>query len=86
MSTERIEEFKVETNKDTVLQKLLQQTKRGWPENKHSVDPEIHQFWSVRHEISEEDRLLLRGERLIVPRTLIKNCNAHKDPRESFGN
>jgi hypothetical protein len=70
VSTESIEKLKVETNKDTVLQKLLQQTKRGWPENRHSVDPEIHQLWSVRHEISEEDGLLLRGERLIVPRTL----------------
>ena len=66
----KIEEFKTETDNDKILQKLINIVKTGWPENKSSVDPQVREYWFIRHEISEQEGLLLRGERLIVPSSL----------------
>ena len=60
----------MEVNADTVLQKLSETVKQGWPERKSMVDPVIREYWSIKDEINVQDQFLLRWERLIVPATL----------------
>ena len=45
---------------------------RGWPENKRQINPRITQYWNFRDEISYFDGLLLKGEKVIVPRSMQK--------------
>ena len=70
ITTQKLEQFKVEVNADTVLQKLSETVKQGWPERKSMVDPVIREYWSIKDEINVQDQFLLRWERLIVPATL----------------
>ena len=70
ITTQKLEQFKVEVNADTVLQKLSETVKQGWPERKLMVDPVIREYWSIKDEINVQDQLPLRRERLIVPATL----------------
>ena len=70
VSTRKLDQFRAETAEDTVLQKLQRTVHSGWPDEKSSVDMDLRQYWSVRHEISQQDGNLLRGERLTVPSSL----------------
>ena len=47
--------------RETVLQ--------GWPQIK-KVDPCLREYWNFRDELSEMDEFLLKGERLIVPKSM----------------
>ena len=40
----------------------------GWPLNITELPPELRPFWTFREEIAIEDGLLLKGERLIIPK------------------
>ena len=52
ITTQKLEQFKVEVNADTVLQKLSEIVKQGWPERKSMVDPVIREYWSIKDEIN----------------------------------
>ena len=56
------------TQKDETMQRLQDMVKRGWPENKKDVDPELISYFHVRDEISIGDDLIFRGERVVIPR------------------
>lgn len=70
ISTPKLAQFKIEVDKDHELIKLKEAVRNGWPSHKAALDPEIHVYWAIKEEISEQEGLLLRGERLIVPRAM----------------
>ena len=41
----------------------------GWPTYAKDCDPELKDCWSYHEEISLEDRILFKGQRLIVPKS-----------------
>ena len=43
---------------------------KGWPEIKQDIDPSIMTFWNYRDELSYLDGLLLKGERIIIPKSM----------------
>ena len=51
--------------KDTIL--------NGWPENKKQLNPRITHFWNFRDEISHFDGLMLKGEKVIIPKSMQKS-------------
>lgn len=67
---ERLKKLKEETKFDKTLQKLTMTAVNGWPEDKHEVPAEILPFYSFRDEITIQDGLLFKGERVIVPTSL----------------
>ena len=71
-SQSKLSEFKEETLKDMELNILKDTVSRGWPENKRQINPRITQNWNFRDEISCFDGLLLKGENVIVPRSMQK--------------
>ena len=71
ISPKRLNDFKQETTKDDVLQKLKYFTVNGWPEKKN-VRLEVRPYFNCRDEISYSHRLLLKGEKIIVPSSLCK--------------
>ena len=76
ISDERLIEIKVETEADATLQLLEETILQGWPDNKEHVPPQIFPYFSTRDELSIQDGLVFRGERVVVPAKLrhdIKN-------------
>lgn len=69
VSPVRMNKFKAETATDPVLQKIALYSRKGWPQHRSAVDPVAHPYWQYRLEIHEEEGLLFRGPRLIIPKT-----------------
>ena len=64
------EEVKRETEADRDMQMLKQIIKEGWPENKEDVPESLRAYFDIRDTLGEQDGILLKGERVIIPRTL----------------
>jgi len=63
----KMQEFKDKTAKDQTLQLLSHQVVQGWPDSIKKVDSVVKPYWSMRDDISVEDRILLLGSRVMVP-------------------
>ena len=59
-----------ETGLDTQLQTLKATVLSGWPENRTEVNPAKHQYWNFRYEISVQNGILFKGQRIIIPTAL----------------
>ena len=62
--------FKDATEKDDVLKHLKQVISCGWPDNKDDLQPELRPYFNYRDEMSLEDGIITRGERIVVPSSL----------------
>ena len=52
------------------MQKLIQTITSGWPELRAKCSPEVLEFWNHRDEVSLEDDLIFRGQKLLIPPAL----------------
>ena len=57
-----------ETDKDPLLQEVLEYVRTRWP--KRVLNPAAVPFFRVRNELKRVGRYLLRGNRIVIPRTL----------------
>ena len=62
--------FKDATEKDEILNNLKQVISRGWPDSKDDLQPELRPYFHYRDEMSLEDGIITRGERIVVPTSL----------------
>ena len=69
ISQSRLDQFRLETQKDQILQTLICYAINGWPE-KHQVPKELFPYYSHRSEIKYHEGILLKNQRIIVPTTL----------------
>lgn len=67
MGQEKLENFRLETEKDDTLQVLKTTILKGRPEDKSKVLPRVTPYYSVSDELSCYDGLVFRGERLVAP-------------------
>ena len=70
VSDQKITELRTESNKDNDLLILKEYAQRGWPDKKQDCNPSVQAYWTFREEISCVDGILLKGDRIIVPKTL----------------
>ena len=49
---------------------LREQIARGWPQKVKMLSPDVAPYFPIRHELSVENTLVLRGTRLVVPISL----------------
>ncbi len=76
ISATRLEEIRSATEKDKTLQSLRDVIMSGWPEHRSLVLPEISAYYTYRDELTIQDGIILRGERVVIPMSLrsdIKN-------------
>ena len=66
----RLQSIKTTTARDEDLCQLQNIILNGWPDNKSNVPLELHEYWSCRDELSVADGLILRGDRIVIPREL----------------
>ena len=65
MRPEKIQKLQLETSKVETLQ-LLKAT-IGWQEDRSKLPPQLTPYYDVRDELGVYDRLVFKGERLVVP-------------------
>ena len=70
ISEQQLSEIKQETAKDPTLQTLKNVILRGWPENSSSVPKEVSEYLNVRDELAVQDRIIFKGQRCVIPKTL----------------
>ena len=68
-ATTTLESYKAAQSEDPVCTVLSRYCRDGWP-NKHDIDPTLKPYWEARGEISVGEGLLLRGNRIVVPKAL----------------
>ena len=66
-TADTLEEFRRAIEDNPVMQCLRRFIQHGWPKHKSAVPPEIQSYWGIRDELHDADRLLLFGDRLIMP-------------------
>ncbi|KAK7103074.1 hypothetical protein V1264_021199 [Littorina saxatilis] len=69
-SDKRMQEIAVETKKDRLIQEALRYTREGWPQYITEVEDGLRDYYAVRSELSENQGLLTRGKRIVVPASL----------------
>ena len=67
VSKARLQELRLATQSDASLHSLAKTAHKGWPQSKKDCPEQLLDFWSFRQEISKEDGLVYRNQRLIVP-------------------
>ena len=65
----RLLELNSATKEDRSMQQLQQVIVEGWPEDKIHLDPEVRPYFSMRNEMTVQDGLIFRGNRVVVPMT-----------------
>ena len=69
-SPECTNDIRAGTKADPALTALSDMIVNGWPSNLQDVPPHIRSFWSYRDELSVEDGIVLKGNRVVIPKTL----------------
>ena len=69
-SPTRIVEIRMETSKDSTLHALCEIISLGCPENIAHCPTHVMPFWNFRDELSVEDGLIVKGQRIILPMSL----------------
>ncbi|XP_062499663.1 uncharacterized protein K02A2.6-like [Corticium candelabrum] len=69
VSQVRLADIRNATKTDTAMQQLKQTILQGWPDNKHTLPGSIAEFFNVRDELVIQDDIILRGNRVVVPRS-----------------
>ena len=65
-----IVEIRMGTSKDSTLHALCEIISLGWPENSAHCPTHSMPFWYFRDELSVEDGLIQKGQRIILPKSL----------------
>ena len=74
LTEQKIEELRQETAKDKMMQELVKVAVTGWPEDKKNLHPLITPYAEFQEEISYTDGILLKGQRVIVPKSMQKEA------------
>ena len=64
---ERLEKLKEATAQDDNLQTLKHIIMSGWPEDKAKLPAEITPYFTFRDELSVQDGLIIKGDRVVIP-------------------
>ena len=67
ISKTRQQELRLATQSDPTLCSLSKTINEGWPQSRKDCSEQFLEFWNFRQEISEENGILYKNHRLIVP-------------------
>ena len=65
-----LQEIKQHTAKDESLLELIKVIKAGWPETKGELSHLVLPYFGKRDELSVDDGMVVKGERLVIPKSL----------------
>ena len=67
IKSDRLDEIRVATERDESLSCLKSTIMKGWPPNKDAVPISLTPYFSYRDELTVQDGVILRGERVVIP-------------------
>ena len=67
---DRLQRIKEATAKDSNMKKLQEVIAEGWPEEKHKLSTEVIVYFQCRDELTVQDGLIFKGDRVIIPASL----------------
>ena len=70
---ENLEEIRMLTESDLKVLKTTITIQNGWPDEKDKVNTEIRQYFNIRNELTVHDGIILKGERIVIPKSLRKD-------------
>lgn len=70
ISHEKKEIYKIETDKDAVLNKLKAYLNDGWPSRKKEVAESCRFYWKFMNDLVIDDNLVFLNDRIIIPLSL----------------
>ena len=68
-----LRELKKVTAEDETLKMVIQFIRHGWPDEKREVPPIARAYFNYREELTNEDGVVLKGSRLVIPQQLRKD-------------
>ena len=66
----KLDEIRELTSQDTALQHLKDMIIHGWPDYITDCPPDLKQYWTFREDLSVENGLILKGQRILIPSKL----------------
>jgi transposase InsO family protein len=70
VSDARYHEIERAANSDDIYQEIVKTIKNGWPKNTCNVKTEIESFFPVRDELTVQDGLIWKSDRIVIPTVL----------------
>ena len=70
ISDQRLQEIRTEREKDETLQILKSVILQGWPAERNAVPAQVTPYYCVRDELSVQDGLIFRSDRVVIPKAL----------------
>lgn len=70
ISDSRLAAIRDATERDDALQALCTVITNGWPDKKAELTSSVAVYYSYRDELSIQDGIILRGERVVIPQSL----------------
>jgi len=70
ITTERLTDLREKTERDESLQGLKHVIRLGWPITKEEVPLEIRSYFHLKEEMTMQDGILFKGNRVTVPAAL----------------
>ena len=69
-SKNKLSKIQEATRDDVILSQLTKVILEGWPETMKELPNQIRDYWSYRDELSVENGIILKGERVLIPDSL----------------
>ncbi|PFX31924.1 Retrovirus-related Pol polyprotein [Stylophora pistillata] len=70
LESSTLKRIKKSSSGDETSRVVMEYVLRGWPSAKEQVDELAWEYWSFREELSVEDVMLFKSDRIVVPRPL----------------
>lgn len=67
-----LEQIRSGVSADAVLSQLRELIMIGWPDNIRNIPIQLRKYWPFRDELSVENGVITKGDRIIIPRELQK--------------
>ena len=69
-SNNKIQQLRSESKSDPVLSSLQDIIVNGWPNRRDKIPKQLRPYWSYRDELLVEDGVILKGERVLIPKSM----------------
>ena len=76
ISADSLSSIRSATTQDSTLQKLIETIQQRWPNDKTKTPSEIRPYFSFQDELSHQDGIVFRGERVVIPDALRREFHA----------
>ena len=69
-SMEKLTPPQAATAEDSITIQLMDAIINGWPERQRQVPNELKPYWPYQDELSVENGIILKGDRIVMPKAL----------------